>query len=536
MRLADTGEPGRPQDALGRRQFLRGIAATGLAAGTGGLLAACSSGSTPAATPHVVHRAPRRGGDLKLGMTGGSSDDTIDPHMSLTYIDAGRLQALYSPLVQLNGQAQIEYVLAESITTRNGSPSEWVIRLHRGVTFHDGQELTAADVIYTFRRIISRHLSGATGLGPVDLAGLKALDRHTVLVPMKNPFGSFLEQLAAFWFYQYVAPAGFRPSKPNGTGPFKYQSFTPGQRSVFTRNPDYFKPGLPYADTLSIIDFNDAVALQDALVSGIIQGAGTLDASQAETLRATSGVRVVVSPAGTILPFTMRVDQPPFNDVKVRQAMRFLVDRPQLISSALGGYASVASDVFSPYDPDFDRNLRREQDIGQAKFLLKKAGRSDLTVPLVTSAVTTGTVQLATVLAQQAKAAGVTIKLRPVPSGTFFGPNYLKWPFAQDYYNYSPYLAQVAYSMLPVSPFNETHTDNSRYNQLYAEANRAAGAPVRKEIIQEMQEFDFNQGGYIIPAFVDSLDAYSTKITGYSTARVGQPLSNYDFEHFSFTR
>jgi extracellular solute-binding protein (family 5) len=186
MHLADPGEPGRPEDALGRRQFLRGIAATGLAVGTDGLLAACSSGSSPAAAPHVVHRAPRRGGNLKLGMTGGSSDDTIDPHMSLTYIDAGRLQALYSPLVQLNGQAKIEYVLAESITTRNGSPSEWVIRLRRGVTFHDGQELTAADVIFTFRRIINGHLSGATGLGPVDLAGLKALDRHTVLVPMKS--------------------------------------------------------------------------------------------------------------------------------------------------------------------------------------------------------------------------------------------------------------------------------------------------------------------------------------------------------------
>jgi peptide/nickel transport system substrate-binding protein len=231
----------------------------------------------------------------------------------------------------------------------------------------------------------------------------------------------------------------------------------------------------------------------------------------------------------------MRVDRPPFNDVAVRQAMRLLVDRPQLISSALGGFATVASDVFSPYDPDFDRSLRREQDIGQAKFLLKKAGQADLSVQLVTSAVTTGTTQLATVLAQQAKAAGVTINLKTVPPGVFFGPNYLKWTFAQDYYNYSPYLAQVAYSMLPVSPFNETHTNNARYIRLYGSANKATSAAVRKEILQEMQQFDFDQGGYIIPAFVDSLDAYSTKITGYSTARVGQPLSNYDFEHFSFT-
>jgi peptide/nickel transport system substrate-binding protein len=536
MHLADPEKQGRAGEALGRRQFLRGIAATGLAAGTGGLLAACSSSpSSPAAAPQVASPARRHGGNLKLGMTGGSTADTIDPHKSLTYIDAGRLQALYSPLVQLGAQAQIEYALAESIEPRNGSPSEWVIRLRRGVTFHDGQELTAADVIYTFRRIIHGHLSGSTGLGPVDLAGMKALDRHTVLVPMTSPFASFLEQLAAFWFYQYIAPAGFDPARPNGTGPFRYQSFTPGQRSVFTRNPHYWKPGLPYADTLTIIDFDDAVALQDALVSNVIQGAGTLEAAQVGALRGTSGVKVVVSPAGTILPFTMRVDRPPFNDVRVRQAMRFLVDRPQLIRSALGGYASVASDVFSPYDPDFDGSLRREQDIARAKFLLKKAGRADLAVQLVTSAVTTGTVQMATVLAQQAQAAGVTIGLKTVPPGVFFGPDYLQWTFAQDYYNYSPYLAQVAYSMLPVSPFNETHTDSARYTQLYKSANVTTDPQVRKEILQEMQHFDFDQGGYIIPAFVDSLDAYSTKITGYGTARVGQPLSNYDFEHFSFT-
>jgi peptide/nickel transport system substrate-binding protein len=87
--------------------------------------------------------------------------------------------------------------------------------------------------------------------------------------------------------------------------------------------------------------------------------------------------------------------------------------------------------VFSPYDPDFDHELRRGQDISQAKFLLKKAGREDLTLTLVTSPIATATVAMATVLAEQAKAAGVTINLQNVPSGTFFGPGYLQWTFAQ---------------------------------------------------------------------------------------------------------
>jgi len=528
----------RPVAEFGRRQFLRGIAAAGALAGGGSLLAACGgSSSGPAQHLDQASRSLKRGGDLKLGLTGGSSSDTLDPHKSLTYIDTSRLQSLYQPLVQLNAQAQVEYVLAESITPHRGSLSEWVINLRRGVTFHDGKAFTAADVLFTFQRVYSNGFTGKFGLGPIDLAHTKALDQHTVLVRLTKPFSSFAEQLAAFWYNLYIAPDGFTPAKPVGTGAFVYQSFTPGQRSVFTRNPHYWKSGLPYADTLTIIDFSDNTTLQAALSTGVIQGAGALDGPQIASLATTSGIKTVVSHSGEIVPFTMRVDQPPFNDVNVRQAMRLLVDRPQLIDSALDGYGVVANDLFSPYDPDFDHSLVRpaQGDIQQAKFLLKKAGQEGLTVTLTTSAVATGTVAMATVLAAQAKAAGVTVKLSNVPAGVFFGPNYLKWTFGQDYYNYYPYLAQVAESMLSASPFNETHTSNAHYTSLYNQANATASPTLRQEIIREMQNYDFNEGGYIVPAYIDVLDAYSEKITGYTAGKVGQPLSNFDFEHFAFT-
>ena len=538
MDRPDQSSAPRPGTEFGRRQFLRGIAVAGAAASAGSLLAACG-GSSSGATQHLdqANRSLRRGGDLKLGLSGGSSSDTLDPHKSLTYIDTSRLQSLYQPLVQLDAQAQVEYVLAESIIPHRGSLSEWVINLRPGVTFHDGKAFTASDVLFTFQRVYTNGFTGKFGLGPIDLASTKALDPHTVLVQLTKPFSSFAEQLAAFWYNLYIAPQGFSPAKPVGTGPFVYQSFTPGQRSVFTRNPHYWKPGLPYADTLTIIDFSDNTTLQDALSTGVIQGAGALDGPQIASLATTSGIKTIVSHSGEIVPFTMRVDQPPFTDVNVRQAMRLLVDRPQLIDSALDGYGVVANDLFSPYDPDFDHSLVRpaQGDIQQAKFLLRKAGQEGLTVTLTTSAVATGTVAMATVLAAQATAAGVTVKLSNVPAGTFFGPDYLKWTFAQDYYNYYPYLAQVAESMLQASPFNETHTSNAHYTSLYNQANATASPSLRKEIIYEMQNYDFNEGGYIIPAFIDVLDAYSDKLTGYTAGKVGQPLSNFDFEHFAFT-
>ena len=174
------------------------------------------------------------------------------------------------------------------------------------------------------------------------------------------------------------------------------------------------------------------------------------------------------------------------------------------------------------------------QDIPQAKHLLQAAGHENLKVTLTTSPAATGMVAMATVLAEQAKAAGVTITLSNVPSSTFFGKNYLQWTFSQDFYGYSPYLAQVAQSMLSASPFNETHTNSSKLTDLYNQANATLNPSVRKQIEFEMQNYDFNEGGYIIPAFIDTLDAYSTKITGYSENVGGQPLSGMDFHKWSF--
>jgi peptide/nickel transport system substrate-binding protein len=520
--------------ALNRRQFLRGVAATGAAAGAGGLITACGgSSSTKRTTTSTTAR--KRGGNLKVGLSGSSGADTLDPHAGLTYLDSARAQSLYQPLAQLNNQAKMEMVLAEEITAN--TPTEWIIRLRQGVTFHDGKPLTAQDVIYTFRRIKTGKLAGGNSLGPMDVKGLKALDSRTVRVPFTSPYATFFDALA-YWYYLYIIPDGFNPAaknaKPNGTGPFRYQSFTPGQRSVFTRNPNFWTSGQPYVDTLTVIDFPDNTSLQDALTTGVIHAAGGFDGPELAALNTVSGVKTVASHTGAITPFTMRVDQPPFNDVRVRQALRLLVNRPQLIDSALDGYGVVASDVFSPYDADFRHSLHREQDIPQAKALLKAAGHENLTVTLVTSPAATGMVAMATVLKEQAKAAGVTINLNNVPPSTFFGKNYLSWAFSQDFYNYTPYLAQVAESMLATSPFNETHTGNPALSRLYKQANATLNPSVRKQIAYEMQNFDFNEGGYIIPAYIDALDAYSTKITGYSASAVGQPLSLFDFQKWSF--
>lgn len=523
-----------------RRTVLRSALLGGVVLGTGGLLSACSGGTaSPKKSGSPVVR--KKGGNLRVGLAGGSSSDTLNPFLGgISAIGTARAQQLYQPLVQLGSDAQLEYILASEIVPKKSS-STWIIKLRKGITFHNGKSFGADDVIYTLRTILNPKapLGGATVLSPVDLQALKKIDDLTVEVGMKIPFGSFPDQLAAFWYFLYIAANGWKDGdKPNGTGPFAYQSFTPGQQSVFVKNEKYWKPGHPYLDTVTIQDFQDGNALLNALTSGAIDATGQLTGSQMKLLAKSPTIKAVQSQTGSIEPFTMRVDKAPFNDVNVRQAFRALVNRPEFIKSTLDGYGTVASDVTSPYDSDFDKSLHREMDLGLAKSLLKKAGYDgNLRVTLDTSdGVNSSAINMATILKQQAAAAGVQIDLNQVSSGQFFGPNYYtKSIFSQIYYNYSPYLAQVAQTFLPTSPYPETHFNNARYTMLYKDANKTQDAAIRKQIAYEMQKIDFTEGGYIIPCFVDSLDAYSNKLTGYQKGKVGEPMGNFNFEDYAFT-
>ncbi len=526
---------------LDRRTFLRSALVAGAAVAGGGLLEACGSSTSASTTLAPSNNSkPRKGGDLRVGLTGGGSTDTLNPFLGgLTAIGTARAQQIYQPLIQLAPNAQLQYVLAEEITP-NGSTSNWIIKLRQGVTFHNGKPFGADDVISFFQANLDPKaaLTGGLVLNPIDVKGLKKVDEHTVEVPMSIPFGSFPEQLAALWWVLYVPPAGWKQGdRPVGTGPFVYKSFTPGQESVFVRNENYWKAGQPYLDTVTISDFTDATSLQNALTSNAIDGTGFLTGVQLKELQNVSGIKTVVTKTGAIQPFTMRVDKAPFDDVNVRQAFRLLIDRPQLIETTLDGLGWLANDVTSPYDPDYDTSLHREQDVDQAKYLLKKAGHdNDLTVTLNTSlAIQASAPLMATFFKQQASAVGVTVNINDVSASNFFGPDvYTVVPFAQIYYDYSPYLSQVTQTFLPTSPWKETHFDDAVYTNLYYQANKTLSASVRREIEFEMQQIDFNQGGYIVPCFMDSIDAYSSKLTGYTNGKVGEAMGNFNFEDYYF--
>ena len=195
----------------------------------------------------------------------------------------------------------------------------------------------------------------------------------------------------------------------------------------------------------------------------------------------------------------------------------------------LSGQGRIANDLYAPLRPRYASDLpQREQDLEQAKSLLKQAGREGLSVELVTAPVFQGIVEAAQVFAEQAKGAGVTVKVRKVDSGTFYGDNYLKWPFAQDFWATRTYLTQVAQGGLPDSPFNETHWDGAEVLEPDpAGARGARRGQAHARSCTRRRQIQYEQGGYIIPYFSNIVDAHSAKVGGFVEAKSGFPFGNY---------
>jgi peptide/nickel transport system substrate-binding protein len=518
---------------LSRRRFLQ-ITTFGLAVvSTGGLLSSCSSDATSPSDKGASGK-PQKGGTLRVGSTGGGTTDTLDPQAWATLPDQLRVQQLYDPLVWMGADGKPELVLAKEITP-NADGTEWTITIQEGVTTHAGKPFTADDVLFSFQRVLDNKFPGAFLLGPIDLKSSKAVDATTVSVKFSKPYGILRDTLSFPYFY--MVPRGFDPANPDGTGPFKFKSFTPGEESTFVRNENYWQSGLPYLDSVVIQNITDESSQMSAFQAGQVDIINALSAGSVAALKG-GGNTVKVNESGNWVPFTMNCQADPFSDPKVRQAFRLIPDRKQMLEQVFGGYGSIGNDVFSPYDPGFPSDLeQREQDLDQAKSLLASAGVDGLQVELFTGE-DIGSVApaAATLFVGQAKKAGVDVKV--VKKNPFYGDDYLSYPFAQDFWNTRNYLPQAAVGVLKGGTYNETHWDKSesyaKYAGLIASAQREIDEAKRNSLLQDAQKIEYDEGGYIIWGFRTQVDAVSQKVQGLKPSKF-QPLGNYDFKTVSIS-
>jgi len=514
-------KPTKSRPLLGRvDQTRRRLLLSGTAAGFALIV--------PGLARHGSAAEPVQGGTLRFTVLDGNPGNSLDPAVVTTWADNIIHSLMFDPLFTVGANGQPEPVLVESAEA-DPSAKTWTFKL-RDAKWHDGKPITADDLAFTLKRIVdpAAPKSGAAGLATLDTDSFKKIDERTLQFSFKEPFAILPDVLSTFYFYRLV-PEGFDPSRPIGSGPFKFKEFTPGQFGAFVRFDDYWG-GKPYLDQVNYVGLNDATAALNAVRRGELDAFPLAPFSIAKQFQnGDPAVKVLATKPAQTMAVTMRVDRPPFDDVRVRTALKLLVNRQQMAQVVAAGFGEPAEDLFAHLDPDYPSELRRPHDIEQAKALLKEAGHENLTVDLTAYQGTAGMLEFAQVFAQNAREAGVTVNVNVVPVDLYYSKYYLQADLSLDYFSYLPYFAQASQTMLPGAGLNTTQWNDPEYTELYAKAQSTADDDERRKIVRQLRQIEFDRGGYIVPLRASVVDLISSRVNGLEAGANGYPLGGMAF-------
>jgi peptide/nickel transport system substrate-binding protein len=503
---------------LTRRKLIERAAATGLVLSASGVLAACGGDDDEqiaGTTGQTTDGEATRGGRLRVGHVGAGKGESFNPARGSSFIDASRYYNVFDPLSRVGPTLEVEPGLALEWSPNEDS-TVWVVTLRPDVTWHDGKPFTADDVMYTFGEMADpKHVSHAS-VTNINLRDVRKIDDLTLEIPLKSPnarlFDSFVQQNTV------IVQNGAKDfTNPVGTGAFMFESFTVGERSLCVKNPNYWDEGKPYVDEWEDISIDDNAARLNALLAGEIDMMSQLPFAQAKQQQELGEIQVISAESPAIQVLLMAVDIPPFDDVRVRQAFRLIADRQALIDGALFGFGSLGNDLAGKGLPFFAEDLPvREQDLEQAQALLAEAGQENLTVTLHTSDIVPGFVEAATLFAEQAKGAGVTVEVKKEPANAYFDTSllYTKLDFAQSFWTFSSIPLWYEQALLSDAVWNETHWRDEAFDQMIRDAQGAPDEETATELWHQIQQTQYDEGGYIVWANQNLVDGAAQNVQG----------------------
>lgn len=467
----------------------------------------------------------RAGGRFRIGYVGGSGADVIDPILVSGTPDTIRIRQMYDTLTKITEDGKIVPWLAEDI--KQVTPSQWTLKLREDVKFHNGQPLTADDVVHSLKRLLSPESHNASVIHMLTAGGIRKTGEHTVELNLSSPAYYLPESLQ--FPAASIVPQDFDPKNPVGTGPFTLKSFTPGQQVEFARFDDYFD-GPVKLDEIVVSTFSDESARVAALQGGQLDHAPLLAASFVQVVKASQSLQINQYPSGRFENFVLHCESPEFKDPRVRQAMRLLMNRQQIVDQAYGGLARVGNDIPEPTSQYFNTKLPQwEHDVEKAKSLLDEAGATGLDLELVTAPLTPSTVSAAEVYVQQLTEAGLKAKIKQIDAGAFYGPGFGERPFTQDIWGGWTFATFAVMTQLPTSSFNETSWKNDDFLNAFESASATVDEAERRERLTTAQEIMHAESGTLIPAFLDVLDVYGSKVAGFGIDVLGMGGGNFDY-------
>jgi peptide/nickel transport system substrate-binding protein len=495
---------------LTRRTFLtraaRFSAATLAVTSLGGVVAACASTpATSGAASGEPAGSPTSGGSLKAALTG--EPDTLDPATSTIYTGAQVYDNIFSKLVDIDENNEYVGILATKWTQNDDTT--WTFDLVDNATFHNGEKFTSADVKYTFERILDP--ATASSYAPLydAIASIETPSPTQAVFKLSGPFGPFLSNLAnnGEIVNQKAIEAADPARNPVGTGPFQFVEWVQGDHVTLKKNPTYFRTGKPYLDEITFRFLLVDQSRIEGLRSGELDWVDAIPLQQLPTLKDDPAFNYVTSPTAGIPDYiAMNVTRPPFDNLKLRQAVAWAIDRKAIRDVAYFGAGEIGSEEVPTGSPWFGGSdpYKDGPDVDKARALMAEAGLADgvtvkyLGLPQYPELLKTGEV-----VRDQLKAIGITMEIEPVDVSIWF-----------DAFVNGNYEITSAYQERTIDPdnfwalvlrtggvINTTGYSNPAFDDLVDQARTETDEAKRKELYIAVRQIVFDEVPIIMAHF-----------------------------------
>ncbi len=492
---------------ISRREFISRMSAMGLAAAL-----------SPALLPKRAEAAvPKKGGHFIIGLTGGSTTNSLDPATLSAAIDTTLNLTIRNALVEIDHNFNLIPELAESWDS-SPDASVWKFNLRKGVEFHNGKTFTADDVIFTMN-----HHRDEASKSPIKalLKAVKEIKKdgdYAVIFTLDSGSADFPFVIAAIRLTMCQdGTKGPEFEKGIGTGGYMLEAWEPGVRALLKRNPNYWKEGRAHFDSAEMLAISDGNARTIALKTGRIHYMDRVDLKSVHFLKKMPNININALTGLSHIAIPMLLDRSPYNDNDVRMALKLAIDREALVKTILQGYGEVGNDhPIAPINRYHADNLeQRHYDPDKARYYIKKARMLDHVFNLHSAdAVSMGAIDIAVMMKEHAKKAGIKINVIQEPNDGYWSNVWMKKEWCFCYWSGRPtedLMFTVAYQT--GAPWNDTHWSNKRFDELLIGARSELDTDKRRKMYAEMQEIVRNDSGTIVPLFYQNVEASSTKVT-----------------------
>ncbi|HYR93011.1 MAG TPA: ABC transporter substrate-binding protein [Methylomirabilota bacterium] len=386
------------------------------------VLTACaptSGGPAATSTSASTSSQPKKGGTLILARAGEVTN--LDPHKVPAFTSARVFELVYSYLMRLDETLAVQPDLADSMPTTSSDGKTVTVKIRSGVKFHNGDALTSADVKYTFDRIIDPKNAAVARSFFGDVDTITAPDATTVVFNLKTPNAALIAYMAhpnTGIVSKKIGEANADLSKKEtaiGSGPFKLAEWVPDNYMRLEANKDYYVAGQPYLDGVRINVVPDETAVTAALRTKAADMAILFDPKVARTLRSETGVTLSAKPSLSYNLLFVNTKRKPFDNLKVRQAIAYAIDRKAIIDAVAFGEGDATGPIapaLANYALPTSQYPLYTRDVAKAKALLQEANVGPISFTMLTQ--TTEPVyakDIAQLVQAQLAEIGVTMKI-----------------------------------------------------------------------------------------------------------------------------